>query len=157
MTHAYPPHGHQHTLCVLALTLVQTVCFELFHMDKQCSTKLQQHMARIKRWHEECVKQTRTKALSAGAKRAIDRSFTVLAAYLMTPDMDGDTRFRRWAELMETAAIFLADACNTCPIYTKGQRHWRYLRQTVQTLADHLQKFEPGAKEAGFSIYMEAA
>lgn len=154
----YPNPGIQHTRCVLALTAVQA-CLEVFHPAADCDTALKRQLAEISRWIEACAQQTRCKKLSAGAKRDLDKRFRVLQRYMITEDMPDETRFRRWAALIWAALTFVEDACNTCPIYTRGggNEHWRYLRQTVNTLAEGLRTLEPGMDEDGTSIYMEAA
>ena len=154
----YPNPGIQHTRCVLALTAVQA-CLEVLHPAADCDTALKRQLAEISRWIEACAQQTRCKKLSAGAKRDLDKRFRVLQRYMITEDMPDETRFRRWAALIWAALTFVEDACNTCPIYTRGggNEHWRYLRQTVNTLAEGLRTLEPGMDEDGTSIYMEAA
>lgn len=54
------------------------------------------------------------------------------------------------------ALTFVEDACNTCPVYAR-RPEWRYLRQTVNTLAERLRELEPRMDEEGTAIYEEAA
>ncbi|MGE9985406.1 hypothetical protein [Desulfovibrio sp. SGI.169] len=154
----YPTPGVQHTRCVLALTAVQA-CLEVFRPAADCGTALKRQLGKISRWIEACARQTRSKKLSAGAKRDLDKRFRVLQGYMITEDMPDETRFRRWAALIWAALTFVEDACNTCPVYTRGRgkEHWRYLRQTVNTLAEKLRELEPGMDEDGTAIYEEAA
>lgn len=152
-----PNPGTQHTRAVLALTTTQA-CLEVFRPAADCGTSLKRQLDKMHRWVETCAEQTRKKNLSAGAKRDIGRSFEILGRYMITEDMDDETRFRRWAALIWAALTFIEDACNTCPVYTRGRanEHWRYLRQTVNTLAEHLRALEPGIDEDGTTIYEEA-
>lgn len=157
-TVSYPNPGIQHTRCVLALTAVQA-CLEVFRPAADCGTALRRQLDKIGRWIAACAQQTRKKPLSAGAKRDLDNKFRVLEGYMITEDMDDGTRFRRWAALIWAALTFVEDACNTCPVYTRGHgnEHWRYLRQTVNTLAERLRELESGIDEEGTAIYEEAA
>ena len=154
----YPNPGIQHTRCVLALTAIQA-CLEVFRPAADCGTALKQQLDKISRWIAACARQTRKKTLSAGARRDLDKKFRVLEGYMITEDMDDETRFRRWAALIWAALTFVEDVCNTCPVYTRGRgnEHWRYLRQTVNTLAEGLRRLEPGMDEEGTAIYEEAA
>lgn len=157
MTYAptYPNPGIQHTRCVLALTATQA-CLEVFRPAAGCGTALKRQLDKISRWVEACAQQTRAKKLSAGARRDIGRSFKILGRYMITEDMPDETRFRRWAALIWAALTYVEDACNTCPIYARCPE-WRYLRQTVNTLAERLRELEPGMDEEGTAIYEEAA
>lgn len=151
----YPNTGIQHARCVLALTTIQ-VCLDVFWPAADCGTVLKRHMDKIQRWVDACAQHTRKKTLSAGARRDIDRSFEILGRYMTTEDMDNETRFHRWAALIWTTLTFVEDACNTCPAYAHTPQ-WRYLRQTVNTLAEKLRALEPGIDEDGTAIYEEAA
>ena len=151
----YPNAGVQHTRCVLALTAIQA-CLEVFRPAADCGTALKRQLDKISRWVEACAQQTRSKKLSAGAKRDIGQRFDILGRYMITKDMPDETRFRRWAALIWAALTFIEDACNTCPIYAHAPQ-WRYLRQTVNTLAEKLRELEPGMDEDGTAIYEEAA
>lgn len=157
MTYAptYPNPGIQHTRCVLALTATQA-CLEVFRPAAGCGTALKRQLDKISRWVEACAQQTRSKKLSAGAMRDIGRSFKILGRYMITEDMPDETRFRRWAALIWAALTFVEDACNTCPVYAR-RPEWRYLCQTVNTLAERLRELEPGMDEEGTAIYEEAA
>lgn len=62
----------------------------------------------------------------------------------------------RWAALIWAALTFVEDACNTCPVYAR-RPEWRYLCQTVNTLAERLRELEPRMDEEGTAIYEEAA
>ena len=154
----YPDPGVQHTRCVLALTSIQA-CLEVFRPAADCGTPLERQLDKISRWINACAQQTRSKKLSAGAKRDIGRSFDILERYMITEGMPDEARFRRWAALIWAALTFIEDACNTCPVYTRGRgkEHWRYLRQTVNTLAERLRELEPGMDEDGTTIYEAAA
>ncbi|GKI13412.1 hypothetical protein [uncultured Desulfovibrio sp.] len=151
----YPNPGVQHTRCVLALTAVQA-CLEVFRPAADCGSALKRQLDKISRWVLACAQQTRAKKLSAGAKRDLDKRFRVLQGYMITEDMPDETRFRRWAALIWAALTFIEDACNTCPVYAHAPQ-WRYLRQTVNTLAEKLRELEPGMDEDGTAIYEEAA
>ena len=87
---------------------------------------------------------------------ALTATQACLEEYMITEDMDDETRFRRWAALVWAALTFVEDVCNTCPVYARCPQ-WRYLRQTVNTLAEGLRKLEPGMDEEGTRIYEEAA
>ena len=154
-TLTYPNPGIQHTRCVLALTATQA-CLEVFRPAAGCGTALKRQLDKISRWVEACAQQTRAKKLSAGATRDLGRSFKILGRYMITEDMPDETRFRRWAALIWAALTFVEDACNTCPVYAHAPQ-WRYLRQTVNTLAEWLLHLEPGMDEEGTAIYEEAA
>ena len=154
-TPTYPNPGVQHTRCVLALTATQA-CLEVFRPAADCGTALKRQLDKISRWVAACAQQTRKKPLSAGAKRDLDKRFRALEEYMITEDMDDETRFRRWAALIWAALTFVEDACNTCPVYARAPQ-WRYLRQTVNTLAEKLRELEPGMDEEGTAIYEEAA
>lgn len=148
----YPHPAIQHTRCLLALTVIKS-CLDVFSPAAEGNRALAAHIEKIQRWIEECSVPIRQKKLSAGAKRDLDRSFSALAEQMITEDMDAATRFHRWAALVWTGIIFIEDACNTCPNYTAHQEHWRYLRQTVTTLAEKLLQIEPQVDEDGMIIY----
>ncbi len=148
----YPNPGIQHTRCVLALTIIKS-CLDVFRPAAEGNRALAAHIDKIHRWIEECSVVTRQKKLSAGAKRDLDNFFSALASFFITEEMDDETRFHRWAALIWTALIFIEDACNTCPEYTAHQKCWRYLRQTVTTLAEKLLQIEAAVDEDGTAMY----
>lgn len=155
----YPNPGIQHTRCVLALTTIKS-CLDVFSPAAEGNRALAAHIEKINRWIEECSVATRRKKLSAGAKRDLDNFFSSLDSFFITEEMDDETRFHRWAALIWTALIFIEDACNTCPEYTARQNSWRYLRQTVTTLAEKLLQIEAAVDEDGTAMYeavLEAA
>lgn len=151
----YPSSGIQHTRCVLALTAVQA-CLEVFRPAADCGTALKHQLDKIARWVAACAQQTRKKSLSAGAKRDIDRKFETLGSYMNTDNLTDEMRFRRWAALIWAALTFIEDACNTCPVYARTPQ-WRYLRLTVQTLADRLRILDPVMDVDGTTIYEATA
>lgn len=82
----YPNPGIQHTRCVLALTATQA-CLEVFRPAAGCGTALKRQLDKISRWVEACAQQTRSKKLSAGARRDIGQRFEILGRYMITEDM----------------------------------------------------------------------
>lgn len=158
MTHPpehYPIPAIQHTRCMLALTVTRAV-IDLFKPDHTTGKKLNEQIAKINRWIDECSLPVRERKLSAGAKRDLDRSFDALGQYLELKKLDDDALFERWAALVWTSVFMVWDVRHTCPEFRKPAC-WRYLDRTLTTLAEHLLIFAPEADAAGSQIYEEAA
>ena len=88
--------AHQHTKAVLALTTL-TGPLEVLEPAIVPGSKFALQMQKVMRWRDECAKLTKTKRLSAGAKRELDAVCTNLAPYMQTEHMNHDARLRQWA------------------------------------------------------------
>lgn len=152
----YPSPGLQHTSAVVALT-VTTMCLDLFHPAPRSA--MEKHMAKIRRWADACAEKTKTKRLSAGAKRALERCCAKLTPHVPTAATPDNARFRMWAALVWTAWTFVLDVRNTCPLYSGGRdgQCWRYLLRVLETLAEGVRQIEPDVDVDGTDIYEPAA
>jgi len=154
-TPTYPIQAVQHTRCILALTVARTVV-DLFKPDEKCGKQLLSQMDKIDRWIGECSLRIQGRKLSAGARRDLDRSFTALEPYFEFDNLDDEALFKRWAALVWTALFFVWDVRHTCPDYRKPAC-WRFLDQTLTTLAEHLNTLTPDSDVVGSIIYEAAA
>lgn len=150
-TPTYPSPAVQHTRCILALTVTRTVV-DLFKPGPECGKKLLTQMDKIDRWIKECSAQIQGRKLSAGAKRDLDRSFTALGPHFEFHALDDEALFRRWSALVWTALFLVWDVRHTCPEYRKPAC-WRFLDQTMTTLAEHLNHETPDSDAEGSTIY----
>lgn len=158
MTHPpehYPIPAIQHTRCMLALTVSKAV-IDLFKPDHSTGKKLNEQIAKINRWIDECSLLVREWKLSAGAKRDLDRSFEALGPHFELKTLDDGALFERWAALVWTSVFMVWDVRFTCPEFRKPAC-WRFLDQTLTTLAEHLWKEAPHSDAEGSLIYEEAA
>lgn len=154
-TPTYPPPAIQHTRCILALTVTRSV-IDLFRPGPECGKKLLAQMEKIDRWIKECSRQVQGRKLSAGAKRDLDRSFEALGPHFELKTLDDGALFERWAALVWTSVFMVWDVRYTCPEFRKPAC-WRFLDQTLTTLAEHLWKEAPDSDAVGSQIYEEAA
>lgn len=154
----YPISGIQHTRAVMALTAAQ-LCMDTF--KPQEGTGIARHMDKINEAIASCGRITKTKRLSAGAKRDLDNGCITLAQYVNEMrDMGKDALFTRWSALVWSALTFVEDALNTCPQWTKTGTHekkWQALRKSMSDLADGLRELEPRMDEIGTAIYETTA
>lgn len=149
----FPTIAVQHRRCLLAVTVARAVTSMI---QPGPGRSLTQRIKRIERWIEESSGQLRARKLSAGAKRDLDNSFSALAAHIPVGEQTDDERFFRWAALVWAALTLVEDVHHTCPAF-RGAACWRYLRRTLNTLAENLREMEPDIAEAGTRIYEEAA
>lgn len=154
MTVHPPITAVQHTRCLLALTAITAFIDQL--KPTTHTTSLDSHIHKITRWRDACKPSVKIKTLSAGARRDLDAAFTALAEQTITHGLDGEALFQRWAASIWTALTLLEDCKNTCPAYFKG-RGWRYLLQTLNTLAMGMYKLEPEIAETGTKLYERVA
>lgn len=157
ITNNYPVTGVQHSLAVAALTVL-TICLEQYADTSQ--SQLAKHIELIKREVDACGMTTKKKKLSAGSRRALDACSLKLAPYIaLSPDINKNELFTRWAALVWCAMTFIDDVNVICPQFTYGtfRRKWRKLQEYVAALAFALLMLEPGVDEKGTQIYLKAA
>ena len=130
--------ARQHTRAVLALTTL-TGPLEVLEPAVMPGSKFAQQMQKVMRWRDECAKLTKTKRLSAGAKRDLDAVCT--------------NRLRQWAALAWVGIIYVSGVKCTCPDYGKSQQ-WVYLDMTAWTLGQMLMQMVPGCDVDGTALYM---
>ncbi|MBQ3058955.1 MAG: hypothetical protein IJD16_01380 [Desulfovibrio sp.] len=152
-TPTYPPVAIQHSRCVMAVSVANAVMqFFKEPADKALIGQLQ----KIRRWLDDCEAQIKSRQLSRGAMRDIDRKLSQLDAAFNVKDLDDEALFQRACALVWTADTFILDVRCTCPEYRRV-RCWRYLWQTWGTLAEWLLAICPGADEQGCALYERAA
>ena len=144
--------ARQHTRAVLALTTL-TGPLEVLEPAVMPGSKFAQQMQKVMRWRDECAKATKTKRLSAGAKRELDAVCTNLAPYMQTEHLNHDARLRQWAALAWVGILYVLGVKCTCPEYGKSQA-WVYLDMTAWTLGNMLMQMVPGCDVDGTALYM---
>lgn len=153
MTYPLSP-AHQHTRCVLALTLAHATMEVL--TPALASSPLKGNAARVNRWLTACQASLPKRKLSAGALRDMEVAICKLAPHATTGDRDGDARLTQWVANLRAAHSLVLDCTITCKDITAKQ-HWRWLESTMLTLCHKLEAMCPDAEEAGTQIYMEVA
>ena len=144
--------ARQHTKAVLALTTL-TGPLEVLEPAVVHGSKFALQMQKVTRWRDECAKATKTKRLSAGAKRDLEAVCTNLAPFMHTEHMNHDARLRQWAALAWVGILYVLGVKCTCPEYGNNQR-WVYLDMTAWTLGQMLMQMVPGCDVDGTALYM---
>lgn len=143
----------QHTRAVLAQTVL-TAAMEVFLPTATNRSKYALQVRKVARWLDACKDLTRSKALSAGARRDLDDVCARLGPWLDTDGLDPEARAHRWAAIWWVGCALTLGVRCTCHLY--GQhRHWLWLTTTAWTLGHMLMECFPGCDELGTDIYME--
>lgn len=143
-----PPQ--QHTFCHKALIAIHAA---LDQYEPGAGTGLDKHIAKIRRWLDMCEADVRNKRLSAGAKRDIDAWLDDISRCALCFGLQGDELFNRWCASIVCAELFIFNCGNTCKEWFKG-KHWRFLAQTMDTLARRVVETQPGALQLGDDMFM---
>lgn len=152
-----PTAALQHTCCVQALTAIRA-CIDPSVIDVRGLGALEKQVAKVRRWSEAAAeKTTKTRKLSAGARRDLDAMFHRMADAIDGVWSDDDnTKFLTWAANFYAAEVLVFDCLITCPLFARGNE-WRWLQQTAHTLSRQLEALDPAVAERGTAIYEDIA
>lgn len=140
----------QHSRCLLALTTIR-VCIN--EIDSEAvSVSFREQLARIETLLDRCSKDIRDRKLSAGARRDLDRAFTILAKKGALSGKADDDLFFAWASSIWCGATLLLDCKATCPAYYHGS-HWEKLYDVMDNFCIQMDKLDERIGEHGFKLY----